>query len=197
MTFDARNICFLFYTENYRIILSILRPKSILRFTIVIKFFIVLHSNNLTMNPVKMGIFLVDDDDDDRIFFGEAFNSLRINHTLTYFEDGILLMDFLHLGQNLPDIIFLDLNMPGKSGMECLREIRSNSALRDIAVAIYSTSSLEMDIENAFISGANIYIRKPNEFESLQKILSKIISINWQYMVDGLNRENFIVNYND
>lgn len=69
------------------------------------------------MNPVKMGIFLVDDDEDDRIFFGEAFNSLHINHTLTYFEDGILLMDFLHLGQNLPDIIFLDLNMPGKSGM--------------------------------------------------------------------------------
>ena len=149
------------------------------------------------MNPVKMGIFLVDDDADDRIFFGEAFNSLRIDHALTFFEDGDLLMNFLYEGKGMPHIIFLDLNMPGKSGMECLREIRSNSSLRDIAVAIYSTSSLEADIEAAFIAGANIYIRKPDEFESLQKIISKIISINWQYMIDGLNRENFIINYND
>lgn len=144
-----------------------------------------------------MNICLTDDDEDDRIFFATAFDSIKINNTLTLCEDGFSLMEYLNTATEPPHIIFLDLNMPGKSGMECLREIRNNSSLRNIAIAIFSTSLSDDDIEGAFIAGANIYIKKPNEFETLEKILNEIIYINWQYITDGLNRENFIINYND
>ena len=147
------------------------------------------------MEPEKLHILLAEDDQDDRLFFKKAFDVLKIQHSLTILDDGFALMDYLNDTDVLPHVVFLDLNMPGKSGMECLKEIRSDSRLREICVAIYSTSTSNNNIEEAFISGANVYIKKPNDFDALKKILSEVIYINWQYVTDGLNRENFMLNY--
>jgi len=139
---------------------------------------------------------LADDDEDDRLFFTEAFEEVKIKYTLTTFNDGVSLMNHLVLKENpLPDIIFLDLNMPRKSGMECLSEIRNSERLKNISVAIYSTSSSDHDVEQTFISGANVYIKKPTDFTELKKILSDVIHINWQYITDGLNKDSFILNF--
>ena len=78
--------------------------------------------------------------------------------------------------------------------MQCLKEIRSNHKLKELSIAVYSTSALEKDIEETFINGANIYIKKPNDFEVLKNILAKVITINWQYHTSGLNKENFLLN---
>ena len=78
--------------------------------------------------------------------------------------------------------------------MECLKEIRRSERLKHISVAIYSTSSSEQDIEDTFVAGANVYIRKPNDFGQLKKILSDVVHINWQYITDGLNKDSFILN---
>jgi CheY-like chemotaxis protein len=137
---------------------------------------------------------LADDDEDDRLFFKEAFEEVKIKYDITTFNDGEQLMHYLNHDENaLPDIIFLDLNMPRKSGMECLREIRQNDRLKRISVAIYSTSSSEQDIEDTFVAGANVYIKKPNDFNMLKKVLSDVVHINWQYIVDGLNKDSFIL----
>ena len=137
---------------------------------------------------------LADDDEDDRLFFKEAFEEVKIKYDITTFSDGEQLMHYLNEPANsLPDIIFLDLNMPRKSGMECLREIRQNDRLKKISVAIYSTSSSEQDIEDTFVAGANVYIKKPNDFNMLKKVLSDVVHINWQYIVDGLNKDSFIL----
>jgi CheY-like chemotaxis protein len=137
---------------------------------------------------------LADDDEDDRLFFKEAFEEVKIKYDITTFSDGEQLMHYLNESQNpLPDIIFLDLNMPRKSGMECLKEIRQNDRLKKISVAIYSTSSSEQDIEDTFVAGANVYIKKPNDFNMLKKVLSDVVHINWQYIVDGLNKDSFIL----
>ena len=137
---------------------------------------------------------LADDDEDDRLFFKEAFEEVKIKYDITTFNDGEQLMHYLNHDENaLPDIIFLDLNMPRKSGMECLREIRQNDRLKRISVAIYSTSSSEQDIEDTFVAGANVYIKKPNDFNMLKKVLSDVVHINWQYIVDGLNKHSFIL----
>jgi CheY-like chemotaxis protein len=137
---------------------------------------------------------LADDDEDDRLFFKEAFEEVKINYRISAFNDGEQLMDHLYDTSNpLPDIIFLDLNMPRKSGIECLKEIRANERLKKISVAIYSTSSSEQDIEDTFVSGANVYIKKPNDFNMLKKILSDVVHINWQYITDGLNKDSFIL----
>jgi CheY-like chemotaxis protein len=146
------------------------------------------------MRPTPLHIMLADDDEDDRLFFKEAFEEVKIKYTISAFNDGEQLMEYLYDEKNpLPDIIFLDLNMPRKSGIECLKEIRANERLKRISVAIYSTSSSEQDIEDTFVSGANVYIRKPNDFNMLKKILSDVVHINWQYITDGLNKDSFIL----
>ncbi|KGO95022.1 response regulator [Flavobacterium subsaxonicum] len=146
------------------------------------------------MRPTPLHIMLADDDEDDRLFFKEAFEEVKIKYDISTFNDGEQLMEYLSDPQNsLPDIVFLDLNMPRKSGMECLKEIRSSDRLKRISVAIYSTSSSEQDIEDTFVAGANVYIKKPNDFNMLKKVLSDVVHINWQYIVDGLNKDSFIL----
>ena len=147
------------------------------------------------MNHDALHILLADDDDDDRLFFKDAIEEVKVKTIVTMVNDGVELMNYLIKPEiHLPNLVFLDLNMPRKSGMECLNEIRSNNKLKDLSIAIYSTSALEKDIEEAFIKGANIYIRKPNDFEVLKNILTKVITINWQYHTSGLNKETFLLN---
>ncbi len=146
------------------------------------------------MNTDFINICLADDDEDDRLFFTDAFDELKINTKVSTFKDGVELMDFLNNADSiLPNVLFLDLNMPKKNGVECLLEIKKNANLNDIAIAIYSTSSSEEHIEETFVNGANIYIKKPNDFEKLKKILSEIVTINWQYHTSGLNKDNFLM----
>jgi CheY-like chemotaxis protein len=146
------------------------------------------------MNNEPLRILLADDDEDDRLFFKDAFKEVKVKTAVSMVKDGIELMNYLLKAvEDLPHLLFLDLNMPRKSGMECLDEIRRDERLKDIAVAIYSTSASENDIEETFVRGANVYIKKPNDFSKLKKILSEVITVNWQYHTSGLNRDNFLL----
>jgi CheY-like chemotaxis protein len=139
-------------------------------------------------------ITLADDDEDDRLFFTDAFDELKINTVVNTVNNGKELLSFLnHPETVLPNIIFLDLNMPILNGIDCLKEIKLNDKFKDIAIAIYSTSSSEKDIENTFVLGANIYIKKPSNFNELKKILADVVTINWQYHTNGLNKDNFLL----
>lgn len=139
-------------------------------------------------------ITLADDDEDDRLFFTDAFEELKINTIVNTVNNGKELLNFLnHPETVLPHIIFLDLNMPILNGIDCLKQIKSNDKFKDIAIAIYSTSSSDQDIEDTFVLGANIYIKKPSNFDELKKILSDVVIINWQYHTNGLNKDNFLL----
>jgi len=140
-------------------------------------------------------VLLADDDEDDRLFFREAFEEIKIKTKVKTVNDGVELMNHLtKSGNELPHILFLDLNMPRKSGMDCLLEIKRSDSLKDIPVAIYSTSASDEDIEDTFVKGANVYIKKPSDFGTLKKILEEVIKINWQYHTSGLNREAYLLN---
>ncbi|HLN96378.1 MAG TPA: response regulator [Flavobacterium sp.] len=146
------------------------------------------------MTHDELFILLADDDEDDRLFFKDAIEELKVRTVVNTVNDGVQLMDYLNAPDvQLPHVVFLDLNMPRKDGMECLKEIRADARLKDLSIAIYSTSSSEEDIEETFVRGANIYIKKPNDFTALKKILSEVISLNWQYHTSGLNKENFLL----
>ncbi|MEP6794366.1 MAG: response regulator [Saprospiraceae bacterium] len=146
------------------------------------------------MNQSPLHVLLADDDEDDRMIFKDALEEVRIKTRLTMVKDGIQLMDYLLQDEcDYPGIVFLDLNMPRKGGIECLREIRNSTKLKNLSVAIYSTSASESDIEDTFIKGANVYIKKPNDFASLVTVLEDVITINWQYHNSDLNRENFVL----
>lgn len=149
------------------------------------------------MNNDYTYIVLADDDEDDRMLFVDAFSEIKISTKVQTFKDGAELMNYLNDENSaLPEILFLDLNMPKKNGLECLKEIKSNNRLSKMAIAIYSTSSSEEHIEETFVKGANIYIKKPNDFTTLKKVLQDVVTMNWQFHTSGMNLENFLLRVN-
>jgi CheY-like chemotaxis protein len=146
------------------------------------------------MNHQKIKIILTDDDEDDRIFFKDAIDDLNLNTSLVLMSSGKELINYLNQPDCvMPHVIFLDLNMPGMSGLQCLSEIRKDNKLKGLSIAIYSTSSSKADIEESLVRGANIYINKPSDFSDLKTVLKKVISTNWQYLNSGFNNESFLL----
>ena len=123
------------------------------------------------MNAFVHTLLLADDDSDDCIFFKDALDDLPVSVNLITVKDGVELMQTLSSNtQQLPDILFLDLNMPRKTGFECLSEIKENERLKHLPIIILSTS-LDMKVVNSLHDmGAHYYIRKPGEFKQLKKL---------------------------
>lgn len=145
------------------------------------------------MSDTIYNVILADDDEDDRMLFSEALEEISLKTKLSLFKHGQELLDYLFQPNlELPNLIFLDINMPILNGIQCLTEIRSNPKLKDISIAMYSTSSSEKDIEESFNKGANIYINKPSCFNKLCEIVEKTLEINWQNHSSKLNKDTFI-----
>jgi CheY-like chemotaxis protein len=90
---------------------------------------------------------LVDDDNDDTFLFEDVLLNIEPSAHFNSAANGIEALQKLRAGTALPDIIFLDLNMPGMDGKECLAQLKKDTALKSIPVIIYTTSSLSKDIE--------------------------------------------------
>tara|TARA_R110002049_G_scaffold116110_1_gene268500 strand:+ start:67250 stop:67696 length:447 start_codon:yes stop_codon:yes gene_type:complete len=145
------------------------------------------------MSKPILNVILTDDDEDDRLFFSEALEEICIQTKLTLFNNGQELMDYLLTPNSvLPNLIFLDLNMPKKNGMQCLCEIRNNPKLKDVFIAIYSTSSSERDIEDCFSNGANIYLNKPNSFGKLREMVEKVLQLDLALYNSNLDQRAFV-----
>ena len=122
-----------------------------------------------------MNIFLADDDEEDRLFFAEALKEIPLSIETSAFADGVGLMGNLYSDEKLPDIIFLDLNMPMMNGFECLSDIRDDEKFKNIPVIIYSTSYLKKEIEQLRRMGATGYLRKPSSFNQLKTLIYKCV----------------------
>ncbi|MBK6622170.1 MAG: response regulator [Saprospirales bacterium] len=146
------------------------------------------------MKNAPLHILLADDDEGDRFLFLEAFEELKTKTIVRTLNDGVQLMDYLvKEGTLLPYLLFLDLNMPRKNGLECLKEIRSNDKLKDISIAIYSTSASEKDIEETFLNGANVYIKKPSDFNHLKEVLERAVLAANQSQEPPFSIANFLL----
>ncbi|MBE9460266.1 response regulator [Dyadobacter subterraneus] len=129
------------------------------------------------MNPDKFyNIFLADDDEDDTFLFQEALEQLSLSSSLVTAENGLELMKKLNSSDVAPDMIFLDMNMPVKNGLECLSELRATETFRQTPVIILSTSVAGYLLESAYNAGANLYVQKPTSFSSLISILEQCLS---------------------
>jgi len=121
-------------------------------------------------------IFLADDDEDDQFMFQEALKEIHAPTNLVTASDGEQLMEVLHsLNGNLPDVLFLDLNMPRKNGFQCLIEIRQNEKFSSLRTIILSTSYQEEVIESLYENGADHYVKKPTEFSELKMIIERVL----------------------
>ena len=124
------------------------------------------------MELKQLNVLLADDDIDDCNFFERALKELPLPTDLTTVHDGEALMRML-LGETgqLPHVIFLDINMPRKNGFECLNELKQNDRLKDIPVIMFSTSNSRDAMDSLFKTGADVYIRKPGNFDQLKELI--------------------------
>jgi len=122
-----------------------------------------------------MNIFLADDDKDDRIFFSDALREIPLETQVTEFNNGVELMADLHSDSPLPEVIFLDLNIPLMDGFECLSDIGEIKKFKTIPVIIYSTSFHKTNIQRLQEMGATQYLRKPMSFNQLKTLLYKCL----------------------
>ena len=142
----------------------------------------------------KLTILLADDDIDDCNFFKQALDKLSLSTNLKTVKDGEELMLLLNNETiDLPHILFLDINMPRKNGFECLSEIKKNERLKDLPIVIFSTSNTKENINHAFKVGANIYIRKPGNFNQLMQVIQHSIPIASDEIVSN-NQLKYILN---
>lgn len=127
-------------------------------------------------------VALAEDDAEDREFFQEVLEQLPVNVALTLYNNGLELVNGLASGvEKMPDIVFLDLNMPIMNGIQALEEIRKKDEFKRIPIiAIYSTSTSPKDQIDTFNLGADAYISKPNDYKVLKSVLQKVLEIDWQ-----------------
>ena len=141
-----------------------------------------------------INILLADDDEDDCLFFKDALNGLTLAASLTTVHDGDQLMQHLEtVAANLPDALFLDLNMPRKNGFECLTELKNNSTFKNLPVIIISTSYDEEKANLLYKEGAHYYICKPSGFEELKNVVQHAITLVGQNNKQA-TKEDFFIN---
>jgi CheY-like chemotaxis protein len=109
----------------------------------------------------------------------EAFEDHKVGNLLSVVSDGVEAMEFVrqqggHTDAPRPDLILLDLNLPRKSGIEVLEEIKSDPLLSMIPVVVLTTSEAEQDIVRAYKLHANAYITKPVDFDRFSQIVHQI-----------------------
>ena len=126
----------------------------------------------------RLKFLLADDDEDDRILFGQALQEVDREAILETVHNGRDLMRKLRSStSSLPDMVLLDLNMPGMTGLQCLEEIRSDEAFEHVPVLMYSTTSEMTAVQASYKLGANYYLRKPADFEGLTAAIRKLLTI--------------------
>jgi two-component system, chemotaxis family, response regulator Rcp1 len=132
----------------------------------------------MSTDRVGLKILLVDDDDDDRFLFRTAFGKTGISGDIIEKEDGTEAIQFFDAllagaGAEWPDLVFLDLKMPGPNGFEVLEWIKTKTPLHPLRIYILSGSNEPADIARGQALGAVDYIIKPLKFEHLRELLSE------------------------
>jgi CheY-like chemotaxis protein len=146
------------------------------------------------MTSGLLKILLADDDYDDCLFFKKALEDLHLPTHLAIVHDGEQLMSYLSANsKNLPDILFLDLSMPRKDGLECLAEIKKDKKLKDLSLVMLSTSNSKDTINRVFNIGANVYIHKPGDFVQLKQVIHHALPIASEKLFSD-NRVKYILN---
>ena len=130
------------------------------------------------MNKQDLFCFLIDDDDDDREFFTSALTELDDSIKLDSAQNGAEAIERLsNKRKEVPDFIFLDLNMQPMSGTECLTKLKKIAHLAEVPVIIYSTSLNEKVIYDTLKLGAFDHIEKPAEKQVLCGYLKRLLQI--------------------
>lgn len=138
-----------------------------------------------------MHILMADDDKDDFLILKEAAEKAGESLKVSYAANWLELWRFIL--KTIPDVLFLDINMPVKDGIECLQLLRKESKYDHIPILIYSTSVRKSDIDKAYQNGANYFIVKPNAIDDITNIIKRLISMGKDTLLSIPPREEFVI----
>ena len=140
-------------------------------------------------------VLIADDDMDDCAFFKEALDELQLPTCHKSVHDGDELMMYLGNEKNdLPHVLFLDLNMPRKDGSECLTEIKFSERLKSLTVVIFSTSMEPQLLKTLYKNGAHYYIRKPANLTKFKAIIQQtFVELIAQKNISQPNQDHFVL----
>jgi CheY-like chemotaxis protein len=124
-------------------------------------------------------VLLVEDDPGSVLITREAFEVTRAPGTLHVVGDGELAMAFLHRASGFasaprPSLILLDINLPRRSGLDVLAEVKTSEQLLTIPVVMLSTSQDETDVLRSYQLHANAYIAKPTTFDLFTEAIDQV-----------------------
>lgn len=133
-------------------------------------------------NPHQRPIVVADDDPDDRLLVEAALHEAHVVNPIDFVEDGEELLRYLRrqgeyaglANRPLPALVLVDINMPRMTGLELLREVRADAALRWVPVVLLTTSNAEHDVRMAYDLGGNAFITKPSSFDALVEAMSSL-----------------------
>lgn len=134
----------------------------------------------------RIEILLIEDFAPDASLFSQLLSDNSSAFRLSIVDDGEDALRFLRRNDRYanaprPDLIFLDLNLPKRTGLEILEEIRANAALRPTPVVILTSSESEKDVNAAYRSGANLYVKKPSTLDQLEELMQALSRIWLEY----------------
>ncbi len=122
-------------------------------------------------------VVLADDDADHGVLFKTLLQEVDSSKNVTILHDGDSLLAYL--AHTAPELLFLDLNMPCKSGLECLQEIKKMDHLKNMKIVVYSSSSSMNDIHSCYMWQADLYMVKPFNREHLKIALKSVLNLDW------------------
>lgn len=146
------------------------------------------------MNKEYLNVIAADDDEGTIIFFKNIFKSLKIGVKSQCFSNGGEMIEYLgSTGAIIPELVFIQYNIPGKKWIDCLDEIKADPKFSNIIIVVYADQIPESEIEEVFINGAHVFMKKAETYDGLKKAVTEILTITWQYHTSGLNTDNFIM----
>jgi CheY-like chemotaxis protein len=128
------------------------------------------------MSATEKRLLLVEDTPADIVLAQAALADAPQTHTCLSFNDGETALAYLKTQPDaLPDLILLDLNLPGMRGREVLAEIKSSTTLRHIPVVILTTSNAQRDRQDAYAAHANSFVTKPANLDDYARTMCEIV----------------------
>jgi CheY-like chemotaxis protein len=134
-------------------------------------------------------ILLADDDADDRSLFKEALDHVAPDCNLTIANNGLELMHLLQKQE--PDMLFLDINMPLKNGIDCIKWIRELRQFKNLIVVAYSSAFDSSQINRAYAFGVDLYLIKPTKLHYLVEDLQHLFELDW-YNHQTVTSDHFV-----
>jgi CheY-like chemotaxis protein len=123
-------------------------------------------------------IWFVDDDPDDTAIFEDVLKEIQPEISVNVIHSGEALLELLRT-LPLPDLLFLDLKMAALDGRQCLRLIRNNLKLTELPIIIYSSSPHPGDVITSYQLGANLYVKKQNNYGDIVGTIKQVLKMDW------------------